>query len=203
MLLMININIINNFIIYYHRDILEIIAIIFGIYSIILYQKINILSYPIGIISTMIYIYLSFIISLYGNMMINIYYTIINIYGWYLWKNHQDSIQISFSKINDYIKSILISLIIILIVIIIYYINGKFFTKYFLLDIINTYIFFIGTHQMLMKKIDNWIFFTIGNIMAIPLFYYKNMFITSILFIIYTIFSIHGYFIWKNKIKKY
>lgn len=181
--------------------ILELIAVITGILSVIFSFKTKIITYPIGIISTSIYIYLSFIVKLYGDMILNIIYTLIGIYGWYIWNNKKYKIKISYSTKKDYLISVLLSLLLMIILIIIYYINGNIKQYYIWIDILTTCIFFIGMYQMSLKKVENWIFWTIGNIISIPLYIYKGMILTSIQFIIFTILSTIGYFTWKNKIE--
>lgn len=90
---------------------IEIIAVLSGIISIILSQKANSNTYIVGILSTSIYIYLTFIYSLYGDMLVNIYYNIMNFYGFYIWKikkiNKKD-IDITFSTKFDYYINIVI-----------------------------------------------------------------------------------------------
>lgn len=181
---------------------LELIAVITGIISIIFSFKTRILTYPIGLISTSIYIYLSFIVQLYGDMILNIIYTFIGFYGWYIWNNKKNKIKITHSNKKDYLISTLLSLLLMIILIIIYYINGSIKQYYIWIDIFTTCIFFIGMYQMSLKKVENWIFWTIANIISIPLYIYKGMIITSIQFLIFTILSTTGYFIWKNEIKK-
>ena len=74
---------------YYHNSfyhiILEFTAVTFTIFSVFCAQKNNIWVYPIGIVSTIIYSYLTFVTSLYGDFIINLYYTLMSFYGWYTW----------------------------------------------------------------------------------------------------------------------
>jgi nicotinamide mononucleotide transporter len=77
---------------------LEIIGVLFGLASVLYAKKDNILVFPTGIISTIIFIYLLWKWELLGDMLINFYYTIMSIYGWYHWtrkKNGQTEFPIS------------------------------------------------------------------------------------------------------------
>ncbi len=65
--------------------ILEITAVVFGIISVLFARKNNILVYPTGLISTLIFIYILYNFKLYGEFIINIYYSVMSILGWYLW----------------------------------------------------------------------------------------------------------------------
>ena len=70
--------------------VLEIIAILFGLASVLLAKKNNILVYPTGIVSTIIFVYLLHKWGLVGDMLINGYYTTMSIYGWYIWARKTD-----------------------------------------------------------------------------------------------------------------
>ncbi|MGA8854158.1 MAG: nicotinamide riboside transporter PnuC, partial [Christiangramia sp.] len=71
--------------------ILEIIAVIFGFLSVWYSKQNNILVYPTGIVSTMIFVYLLWQWQLLGDMMINAYYFSMSIYGWYIWTRKVDA----------------------------------------------------------------------------------------------------------------
>src|SRR5680860_1614337 len=72
---------------------LELIAAIFGVLSVFYAKKENILVFPTGIISTVLYVYLLVQWNLYGDLIINIYYTLMSIYGWYMWSRIVDDKQ--------------------------------------------------------------------------------------------------------------
>jgi len=88
---------------------LEFIAALFGVISVFYAKKENILVFPTGIISTAIYVYLLSQWNLYGDLIINIYYTIMSLYGWYIWSkiidNKQHHIPISRTNKTDKIKA--------------------------------------------------------------------------------------------------
>lgn len=73
--------------------ILELIAVVFGVTSVVLASKTNILVFPIGLISTAIFVYLLWKWQLFGDMFINAYYTVMSIYGWVNWKKNKESKQ--------------------------------------------------------------------------------------------------------------
>lgn len=199
--------------------ILEVTATFFGILSVLFSIKKNIWVYPTGIISTGIYVYILFTFGLLGDCMINIYYTIMSIYGWFLWsKNTHDSIHVSVSYANKkewQISGLLFILSFVLVSIIYYYkalIDNQFvFTEkvksqlglYHLdwanwLDILVTSIFLVGMWLMAKRRIDNWIFWIIGDFICIPMFIYKGLGITSIQYFIFTIMAMYGFWSWKN-----
>src|SRR5207253_7122464 len=90
---------------------LEYVAVLFGIASVWFSRKENILVYPIGLVNTIIYIYLSFKGSLLGEASVNLYYTIMSIYGWILWakKDRQQHhiVMITWSNKKEWINELL------------------------------------------------------------------------------------------------
>ena len=210
---------------------LEFIAALFGIISVFYAKKENILVFPTGIISTVLYVYLLSKWNLYGDLIINIYYTIMSIYGWYMWskiiddkKNH---IHISRTNTNDKLKTFGIFLFTSIFVIIVYryynvmpnklgfsesveyaYTNmtsGSLenFRKITpYLDTFTTGIFFAAMWLMANKKIENWIFWIAGNIVSIPLYFVKGYGFTGIQYSIFLILAIQGYIAWKKSLNK-
>ena len=179
---------------------LEIIAVVFGILSVWFSKKNNILVYPTGMISTSIFTYLLFKWSLLGDMMINAYYFMMSIYGWYIWTRKVNNIVTPISKVNspEKITSLIIFFFSLSFVYGIYNYFDKWgsYTSY--IDNFTTAIFFVAMWLMANRKIENWIFWIIGNIISIPLYFYKGLTFTSIQYIIFTVIAISGYYTWKK-----
>ncbi|MBT8385186.1 MAG: nicotinamide riboside transporter PnuC [Bacteroidia bacterium] len=208
---------------------LEFIAALFGVISVFYAKKENILVFPTGIISTAIYVYLLSQWNLYGDLIINIYYTLMSIYGWYMWskiidkeKNH---IPISRTNTFDKLKTFGIFLFTSIFVIIVYrYYNvmpnelGFYDSVHYAytnmtsgdlkefrkitpyLDTFTTGIFFAAMWLMANKKIENWIFWIAGNIVSIPLYFVKGYGFTGIQYTIFLILAIQGYIAWKKSL---
>ncbi|WP_185882172.1 nicotinamide riboside transporter PnuC [Blattabacterium cuenoti] len=192
---------------YHHSSwihiILEFTAVTFSIFSVLLAQKNNIWLYPIGIVSTIIYSYLTFVTSLYGDFIINIYYTGMSGYGWYIWLSRNDSknrkLSISFSDKKDYLYTILWFLSTCIFSIMVYFFNGKLQKPYDWMDVLTTGLFFSGMYQMAMKKVENWIFWIVGDLISVPIYFLKGLILTGCLFIFLALLAIEGYFIWNKK----
>lgn len=198
---------------------LEIIATIFGLLSVFFSIRKNIWVYPTGIISTVLYVYILFKFGLLGDMMINFYYTVMSIYGWILWsKSSQDQIhvEVSWATKKEWVYSTILFAISLLLVTIVYYykpfIDNQFSMEnmqlglYHLdwanwLDVLTTAIFLVGMWLMAKRKIENWIFWIVGDLICIPMMIYKGLGITSIQFLVFTAMAIIGYFEWKKSIK--
>ena len=179
---------------------LEIIAVVFGILSVWFSKKNNILVYPTGMISTSIFTYLLFKWSLLGDMMINAYYFMMSIYGLYIWTRKVNNIVTPISKVSlpEKITSLIIFFFSLSFVYGIYNYFDKWgsYTSY--IDNFTTAIFFVAMWLMANRKIENWIFWIIGNIISIPLYFYKGLTFTSIQYIIFTVIAISGYYTWKK-----
>ncbi|WP_179353012.1 nicotinamide riboside transporter PnuC [Winogradskyella vidalii] len=183
---------------------IEIIAVIFGIASVWYAQKENILVFPTGIISTILFVYLCYIFTLYGDLTINIYYTLMSIYGWYMWRYSDDVNQLAISKssLKDWTKAGLIFLTTVIFVICVYLYFNRFdrITDY--IDTLTTGIFFAGMWLMANKKIENWILWIVADLISIPLYFVKGLGFTGVQFIIFLILAIQGYNAWKKSLNK-
>ena len=179
---------------------LEIIAVVFGILSVWFSKKNNILVYPTGMISTSIFTYLLFKWILLGDMMINAYYFMMSIYGWYIWTRKVNNIVTPISKVSspEKITSLIIFFFSLSFVYGIYNYFDKWgsYTSY--IDNFTTAIFFVAMWLMANRKIESWVFWIIGNIISIPLYFYKGLTFTSIQYIIFTVIAISGYYTWKK-----
>lgn len=187
---------------YSNTDIsLEIIAVIFGLLSVLYSKKNNALVFPTGIISTGIFIYLLWKWELFGDMTINFYYTIMSVYGWYHWtRKKEGKIEFPISWMNQKEKkwAVLLFVFTIIFIFIIYKFFDKFTSWTAYVDTFTTGLFFLGMWLMAKRKIENWIFWIIGDIISIPLYFYKGYTFTSIQYFIFTIIAFYGYIEWKK-----
>ncbi|MFD2892496.1 nicotinamide riboside transporter PnuC [Flavobacterium chuncheonense] len=185
--------------------VLEIIAVVFGLISVLCAKKNNIWVYPTGLISTIIYVYLLLKWGLIGDMLINGYYTIMSVYGWYMWtRKKEGAVEYPISwttKKEGRIAAVIFS-ITILFVILVYHWFEKFndWTAY--VDTFTTGIFFVGMWLMAKRKIENWLFWIVGDAISVPLYFYKGFTFSSFQFIIFTFIAVLGYIEWKRNLQK-
>ncbi len=183
---------------------LEILAVIFGVASVWFAKKESIWVYPTGIISTTIYVYICYQFTLYGDLIINIYYTLMSIYGWYMWTKliKGEHIEITKSSKKDYIKALGIFFSTAVFVICVYLYFNRFdrITDYF--DTFTTGIFFAAMWMMANKKVEHWLLWIGGNIISIPLYFIKGLGFSGIQFTIFLVLAILGYIEWKNNLNK-
>ena len=184
---------------------LEITAVIFGFMSVWCSKQNNIWVFPTGMISTSIFVYLLLKWELLGDMMINAYYFMMSIYGWYIWTRKVDNTQttpISFTNEQEKKIGIVIFIATLFFVYIVYKTFNKWTSWVAYVDTITTAIFFVGMWLMAKKKIENWIFWIVGNIISVPLYFYKGFTFTSFQYLGFTFIAIAGYFAWKKTLDK-
>lgn len=209
---------------------LEFIAALFGVISVFFAKKENILVFPTGIISTGLYVYLLSQWSLYGDLIINIYYTLMSIYGWYMWSKIIDDkdkhIPITKSTKKDKLKAFGIFAFTSVFVIAVYrYYNvmpnnldfqqsvsyafekissgslTEFRKATPFLDTFTTGAAFAAMWLMANKKLENWTFWIAVNIVSIPLYFVKGYGFTGIQYTIFLVLAIYGYMEWSKKYK--
>jgi len=188
-----------------HIVVLESISVFFALFSVWFSKRENILVYPTGIIATAIAVYILYIYGLLGDMLINAYYFIMSIYGWWVWTRKVDENSfIPISKMNGDERKWGISLFLFTIALVcgVYFFFGKFDSWTAYIDVLTTAIFFVGMWLMAKKKLENWIFWIIGDIISVPLYLYKGLVFSSFQYLLFTIIAIYGYRAWKKSLGK-
>ncbi|HIP48174.1 MAG TPA: nicotinamide riboside transporter PnuC [Lutibacter sp.] len=208
---------------------LELIAAILGIISVYYAKKENILVFPTGIVSTALYVYLLTQWVMYGDLIINIYYTIMSIYGWYMWSKIVDGdqhIPISRTDFSDKLKALGIFVFTAIFVVVVYryyevmpnlgfsesftYAYEKITSGSLLefrkatpyLDTFTTGAAFAAMWLMANKKIENWLFWIAVNIVSVPMYFVKGFGFTGIQYFIFLILAFLGYKAWKKTLNK-
>ncbi len=180
---------------------LEITGVFFGLLSVWFAKKNNILVFPTGLVSTFIYAYLLWQWELLGDSMINSYYFIMSIYGWYHWtRKKADVVEFPISWMTSIEKTgaIIIFLLTLVFVVFVYLYFNKFTNWFSYIDTFLTAVFFVGMWLMAKRKIENWIFWIIGDLISIPLYFAKGYTFTSFQFLIFTILAVYGYLEWHR-----
>lgn len=181
--------------------VLELIAITFGFLSVWYSKQNKILVFPTGMISTAIFVYLLIKWSLLGDMLINAYYFLMSVYGWYFWTRKKGSTEIhpvsSMTSLEKK-RAIIIFFATLIFVYGVYVAFDKWGTTIAYIDTITTAIFFVGMWLMAKRKIENWLFWILGDIISVPLYFYKGFTFTSFQYLLFTFIAIFGYLSWKR-----
>jgi nicotinamide mononucleotide transporter len=185
--------------------VLEAIAFIFGIASVWYAKKENILVYPTGLIATSITVYLLYKASYFGDMMMNFYYSVMSIYGWWNWsRKKDDAYVVPISRTNT--KEKLIGVVLVILTMMVTYGVYRFFdytietVNY--IDIFTSGIFFTAMWYMATKKIENWTLWIFADVITVPLYAYRGLGMLSLQYLIFTILAIQGYLAWRKSLDK-
>lgn len=199
-----------------HLLTIELLGVFFGLLSVLFSKKRNIWVYPTGIISTVLFVYLLWVGRLFGDMLINAYYTVMSVYGWVLWAKHsQDSVHVEISQMSasDTKTTLWLALLSWLFVMFVYYfkpyINNDFSMEGITLglahfiwtdwvDATTTAIFLVGMWLMARRKIENWLFWIVGDAISIPLYTYKGLLFTALQYAFFTLIAVLAYIEWKK-----
>ncbi len=179
---------------------LEAIAVVFGIASVWFAKKENILVFPTGIVSVLIYIYICFFAKLYADMGINFVYFVMSVYGWVMWSRKNDNrpvMPIRWCTRKEHLLSGI--MLIAFFGLLSYFLSTYTDSNVPIIDSATTSIFIVGMWLMARKKIENWIYWIIGDVISIPLYFYKDLAFTSIQFMVFLVLAIMGYMEWKKK----
>ncbi|GGE98348.1 nicotinamide riboside transporter PnuC [Flavobacterium limi] len=180
---------------------LEFLAFICGILSVWFAKKENIWVYPTGLIATVISVYLLYLAGYIGDMIINGYFSVMSIYGWYFWakgKTVEDNLPITRTNLNEKITGILLFIVTFFVVFGIYKYFGYEIKADNYIDMISSGIFFAGMWYMARKKIENWTLWIIGDIIVVPLYAYRGLGMLSLQYLIFTILAISAYIEWRK-----
>lgn len=183
----------------------EWVAVISGILSVWFSKKENVLVYPVGLVNTIIYTWISFVYHLPGEATVNFYYTVMSIYGWYNWMRKTDQqeiiVHIRFSDRREWITEIIFFL-------------ACYMVLYFALNTLRELFFegaipwadalasaaaFTGMWLMTKKKVESWYWWILTNLVSIPLYFVKGLELTSIYYGILLILAVSGLISWQQK----
>ena len=183
------------------HTLLELFAVTMNIFSVIYAKRNSILVYPTGLIGTGIFVYILYNFSLLGDMIINFYFVLMSIYGWYYWAQRKDGEvlhNVSRTSTKEYYIILILGITSLLSIYFIYNFYDKWDSWTAYVDTITTAIFFVAMYLMARRKVESWIFWIIGDIITIPLYFYKGLTISSIQYLIFLILAILGYISWKK-----
>jgi nicotinamide mononucleotide transporter len=180
---------------------LESVAVVLGLLSVWFAKRDQIAVYPSGMLSTAIFVYILYQASLLGDMLINAYFFIVSIYGWYFWvRKKRQKTENPISRMNPLEKRMwfVFFMIILFFVAGIYILFDKWQDWSAPIDCFTTALFFVGMWFMARKRLEHWIFWIVGDLISIPLYLYKGLGLTSFQYLIFTLIAIFGYIQWKR-----
>lgn len=191
-----------------HTGLLEFIAVFAGIGSVWFSKKENILVYPVGLVNTTIYIYLSLKGHLLGEASVNLYYTIMSIYGWVLWAKrdevkHEKALHITSSSGREWMQQLAFFIIFYIVI----FVSLTWLKKEFApeaipwADAFASASAYTGMWLMARKKVESWLWWIATNLASIPLYFVKGYVFTSVQFLVLLVLAVAGLIEWKKKEK--
>jgi nicotinamide mononucleotide transporter len=184
---------------------LEFIAVLAGIASVWFSKKEQVLVYPVGLINTTIFVYLSFKGHLLGEASVNIYYTVMSIYGWWLWTRKNDKqetiLQIQFSTTKELLQQLLFFTAFYVVLYTALYFSKTSFAPGAIpwADALSSAAAYTGMWLMAKKKVESWYYWIATNIFSIPLYFVKGYVFTSVQFAVLLALAVAGLIAWRKK----
>jgi nicotinamide mononucleotide transporter len=184
---------------------IEVIAALAGMISVWFSKRESVWVYPVGLINTLFYVWISLSAHLAGEATVNFYYTVMSIYGWYQWtrRNPQQQIllQVTYSNRKERQQQLL-------------FFVGCFISLFLAIEFIQDWFFegaipwadalaagtaFTGMWLMTRKKVESWYWWIATNLCSIPLYFVKGLVVTSLYYFILLFLAIAGLYDWKKR----
>lgn len=181
---------------------IEAVAAVTGVLSIWLGRRANVLIFPVGIISVLLYVYICFNARLYADMGVNFVYFVMSIYGWYNWirphkEGQSEKLPITFQKPKARWIAAAVALAM--------FISLAFVLSHFtdsdvpVIDAFTTALCVMAMYLTTQKKVENWIYYIIADFISIPLYIYKGLILTSVQYTVFLIIAIIAVIAWRKE----
>jgi len=184
---------------------IELFGVVTGILYVILEVRQNKLLWPLGLITSVAYVYIFFTGKFYADMGLQVYYVLISIYGWYFWSRggaKAEKGELPVARINR-MQFFMLLLAFGASWAGIYYVLDRHTDSTVPLgDSFTTALAIVATWMLTRKIIEMWFLWIIANVVSIGLYIYKGLYPTVMLYVVYAGMAAYGYFEWKKSMKK-
>jgi nicotinamide mononucleotide transporter len=183
---------------------LEYLAVFSGIISVVFSRIENVWVYPTGLVNTIIYIYLSLKGSLLGEASVNFYYTVMSVYGWWLWtrkdRAEKPLVKVSFSNKREWVQQLLFFLFFYMAIFFaLTYLKKQFSGAIPWADAFASATAYTGMWLMAKKKVESWWWWIATNIASIPLYFVKGYVFTSVYYVVLFVLAVFGLMEWQRR----
>ena len=180
----------------FNWSVLETIAVIFSLLYVYLAAHQNNLCWLAAVISVSLYIYICFDAKLYAETILQVFYFLMAIYGFYSWKKNNSQLQISTWPIKKHLFIIFLGTILT-------FFLGFIFSNFTdaempLVDSFTTVFSVFATYMVVKKILSNWLYFIIIDIISTYLYFSRDLHLTSLLFLLYTFIAVAGFIKWNR-----
>jgi nicotinamide mononucleotide transporter len=183
---------------------IELLGAILGLFYIFFSIRQHILTWPVGLLTSIFYVVIFYQSGFYADMGLQVYYVAISIYGWYFWlkgKRPSESEKIPVKNARSILLIKIIGATIIIFFIILFILVNYTNSTVPVMDSLTTAFSITATWMLARKYIEHWIIWIFVDITSAGLYIYKNLWPTVILFIVYTIMAALGYIEWKKDLQ--
>ena len=182
-----------------HNLVIESIAVITAIVYLLLAAKEDLKCWYAAIISSSLYFYIMLNVGLLMEAFLQIFYIAMAIFGWYQWKKTTISNEsLNISTWNKATHILVVTTVIILSILIGQFLDTNTNAELPFLDAFTTFGAIVTTYMVAMKILENWIYWFVIDSISIYLFITRELYLTSILFLIYLVIIVFGYFRWRK-----
>ncbi len=189
---------------------IEILGAISGLLYLYFAIRQKIWLWPLGLITSALYVYVFYGERLYADMGMNIYYVVISIYGWYYWLHGRGSQETNTLRISTLTQKLVVILLIITacIYVVLVYMLKKLpellnveVSELLYWDAFTTAASIVATWMLARKIIQHWLIWIVVDAVSLGLYVYKGMYPTVVLFLVYTLMAFKGYIEWKKDLQ--
>jgi nicotinamide mononucleotide transporter len=180
---------------------IELLGAILGVVYVLFSIRQNILTWPVGLLSSILYVWIFFDSKLYADMGLQMYYVFISIYGWHEWlKGNQDNARakLKVSRLNLKLGLLLTVISLFIFGVIWLILINLTDSQVPIADSLATSLSIVATWMLARKILEHWLVWIFVDAFSIGLFIYKDLLPTVILFVVYTIMAVVGFIEWKK-----
>jgi len=159
------------------------------------------LTWPVGLLNALFYIVVFFTAKIYADMSLQFYYVAISVYGWYCWLHGSttgQSLEVTRTSPSLWLKLVVLSLLLFVVIAVVLVRLTDSPVPYW--DAVTTALSIVATWMLARKKIEHWLVWVLVDFISIGLFIVKELYPTTLLFVVYTILAVYGYFEWRKEL---
>lgn len=185
----------------------EFLGLLFGLLAVWYLIRENILTWPAGILYVLVSFVVFWKIRLYGDLLLHVVFLVLNIYGWYYWikGRGQDEEELPITNYSPAQNLLIFGVSCFGILLFGYFLQNintiwpdipPASLPYW--DATTSMLSVTGIWLMSKKKIENWYYWFIVDVLACGIYFYKGVYFYSLLYGVYIAMAVAGYLTWKK-----
>ena len=179
----------------------EYLAVVLSVTYLVLAMRQSLWCWPAAFASTFIYTALFYNGALLMDSLLNVYYMVMAVYGWYFWrygkqKPDSDNLPIESWPLSKHFNYSICTLVVALVLG--YMMDNHTRADFAYLDSLTTCFSLLATYLVVKKVLENWLYWIVIDAVSMYLYVNKGFYPTTILFGLYTVLAIWGYMQWQQ-----